>query len=926
MKIKNMFLIALMLSAISSPVFAYTFNATTPSGHTIYCQTIGTKVKIIPSNSIFGDLIIPDSVVYGGFTYPVTEIGTSAFNSNSNMTSVLIPNTVTIIGDMAFYACNGLSSVTMSNSVVEIGEEAFRGCTGLSILSLGNSLTNIKRYAFYQCQNIGTIVLPNTLITIGEGAFSGCSNLHSITIPNSVTTIGNNAFADCTNMFSVTIGESVLSIGNGAFNNCSNIVSVVIPNSVQNLGSAFNNCSNLESVVIGNSVTSVGGFNNCTALESVTMGNSVTCIGGFTGCSSLMSVTIPNTVTTISGHAFDNCDGLTSIVIPNSVTDIQDYAFYGCDNLQSVILGTGLIYIRAGAFNNCPQLTSVYSYATTPPNSSTGNFSLCSGGHIYVPCGTINSYSSTSAWGDRSYPNPSWYSYAWFPYDLSIEADNTQGTVTIVPIIEDACGTSIESLTAVAKYGYHFTQWSDGDTNNPRIVSLTTDTSFSPLFARNPYIVTALSANSEMGYVEDFLASHEFGDTVTLTATPATGYHFSHWSDGDSNATRTITVSQDTTLTAYFEINSYTLTVLPNGSTLGTVTGSGIYTHGSSVTVTATPAAGNHFDHWSDNSLLANYTFTLTSDLQLVAVFVPIDTVYFYDTTYIDVHDTTYIDVPVHDTTYIDIHDTTYINVYDTIYIDVHDTTFVDVPYAVHDTTYIDVHDTTYIDVPYPVHDTTYIDVPYPVHDTTYIDVHDTTYIEVPVHDTTYINVHDTTYVDVYVHDTTIIQDTTYIDVPYPVHDTTYVTLTDTVTNTEYVYDTVTNTEYIYDTVTNTVYDTTLVTDTIWLTRTDTIYLPLYIYDTVYIHDTVYVGVDDVEVSTVKLYQRDGRIVVEGGEGQRVMVFDAVGRVVAESHPAFTGASSLRGDGWRVTFEVPASGVYLVKIGDFPARRVVVIR
>lgn len=249
------------------------------------------------------------------------------------------------------------------------------------------------------------------------------------------------------------------------------------------------------------------------------------------------------------------------------------------------------------------------------------------------------------------------------------------------------------------------------------------------------------------------------------------------------------------------------------------------------------------------------------------------------------VHDTTFVDV--HDTTYVNIHDTTYVQVHDTTYITVHDTTYM----TVYDTTYITVHDTTYIDVPYPVHDTTYIDI----YDTTYVYVHDTTYIQ--VHDTTYIDVpylvHDTVYINVYVHDTT------YIDVPYPVHDTTTVTV------------------YVHDTVTNTVHDTTLVTvtDTLWLTEYDTIYITLY--DTVYIYDTVYVGVDNVEAVNVKLFQQDGAIVVEGAEGHPVWLYDVVGRMVN---------GRKREDNGKIIFDVPASGVYLVKVGDAPARRIVVIR
>ena len=182
-----------------------------------------------------------------------------------------------------------------------------------------------------------------------------------------------------------------------------------------------------------------------------------------------------------------------------------------------------------------------------------------------------------------------------------------------------------------------------------------------------------------------------------------------------------------------------------------------------------------------------------------------------------------------------------------------------------------------------------------PVHDTTYINVHDTTYIDVPyaVHDTTYIDVHDTT----------------YIDVPYPVHDTTIVVDTLTVTQ----YDTITNT--VYDTIDNYVYDTLTVTDTLWLTQYDT----LWLHDTIIIYDTVYIteeGICGVDALNAKVYSSEGRIVVEGADGHRVTLYDVTGRVLATKQDDYS----------PLHFDAPASGTYMIKIGAYPARRVVVIR
>lgn len=88
------------------------------------------------------------------------------------------------------------------------------------------------------------------------------------------------------------------------------------------------------------------------------------------------------------------------------------------------------------------------------------------------------------------------------------------------------------------------------------------------------------------------------------------------------------------------------------------------------------------------------------------------------------------------------------------------------------------------------------------------------------------------------------------------------------------------------------------------------------IHDTVYIHDTIVVGVDEVDAINAKIYTNNGLIVVEGTEGNTVWLYDVNGRVLATKQDNQA----------PIQFDVSASGAYLVKIGNHPARKVVVIR
>ena len=182
---------------------------------------------------------------------PVKSIYNEAFK-NSNITSAVIPNSVTSIGDYAFAYCNSLTSVTIGNSVTSIGSFAFYYCSKLTSVTIGDSVTSIGDSAFYNCnsalyttennlkyvkangnnycvlieatnKNFSTYSINSNTKHIAYGAFNGCKRLSTITIPNSVTSIGSGAFDGCSSLTSIEIPNSVTSIGDYAFYNCTSL-------------------------------------------------------------------------------------------------------------------------------------------------------------------------------------------------------------------------------------------------------------------------------------------------------------------------------------------------------------------------------------------------------------------------------------------------------------------------------------------------------------------------------------------------------------------------------------------------------------------------------------------------------------------------------------------------------------------------------
>lgn len=115
---------------------------------------------------------------------------------------------------------------------------------------------------------------------------------------------------------------------------------------------------------------------------------------------------------------------------------------------------------------------------------------------------------------------------------------------------------------------------------------------------------------------------YEDGTTVTLKATPNTGYKFVKWSDGNTSATRTVTVSGNATYTAQFERITVSISASASPSEGGTITGTGTYAYGDSYTLTAVPNEGYRFVRWSSSHTTPSITRTASIlDEEFIAYF-----------------------------------------------------------------------------------------------------------------------------------------------------------------------------------------------------------------------------------------------------------------------------------------------------------------
>ncbi len=292
-------------------------------------------------------------------TYSIKEgtiiICDRAFNDspnsgNTQLISVVIPESVTHIGNSAFQNCFSLETISIPNSVQYIGNAAFSHCFNINI-SIPNSVNFIGDSAFWNCRSLSLFVIPESVTYIGSMAFANCYSLTQVSILGQVESIKAQTFADCFWLNKVILPNSISHIESRAFYECYRLEEIVFPDSIQVIDEcAFDDCRSLLSVVLPNTLVHIGygAFRGCESLTEVVIPTAITTIDKyvFQDTYSLSEISIPESVVNIEEAAFQ-CSGLTRLYI-NSIVDINDKAFDGC-SLQSILIpqGTTMIFEKS---------------------------------------------------------------------------------------------------------------------------------------------------------------------------------------------------------------------------------------------------------------------------------------------------------------------------------------------------------------------------------------------------------------------------------------------------------------------------------------------------------------------------------------------------------------------------------------------------
>ena len=137
------------------------------------------------------------------------------------------------------------------------------------------------------------------------------------------------------------------------------------------------------------------------------------------------------------------------------------------------------------------------------------------------------------------------------------------------------------------------------------------------------YTLAVQSANTAWGTVSGG-GLYQAGTVASISATPASGYRFIWWNDGNTQTPRTVTVVGNATYTAQFEaipVRTIIVAVADGHSAMGTVSGGGNYREGQAVSISATATPGYRFKQWDDGNTQNPRTVTVVGDAVYTAQF-----------------------------------------------------------------------------------------------------------------------------------------------------------------------------------------------------------------------------------------------------------------------------------------------------------------
>jgi hypothetical protein len=449
------------------------------------------------------------------------------------------------------------------------------------------------------------IILPTTMPYgwMYNGTFYGCTSLMDTPkLPNVTTLVQScyeNMFRGCSSLaIAPELPATTLAIYcyTSMFRDCSSLTAAPelpaqeLKNSCY--GNMFYNCSSLVTAptVLGTTLEAAccqSMFTNCILLSKAPM---------------LPATTL---VTNCYQNMFLNCSSLNEITV--LATDIS--ATNCTTNWMKNVASNGTFHKASGmndwpsGISGIPSGWTVFEDAPVNPTEPSFSYTVTED-RYWLAHFNLNSYEVTAS------VSP-------------VEGGTVTGEGTYNHF--ESC-----TLTATANEGYTFVNWTENDTevstDATYIFTVTGPRTLVANFSLNNYDIT-VEANPAEGGTATGAGNYDHGTTATLGATANTGYHFVNWTkNGNEVSTDNpfdLIVTVAGNYVANFALNTYEVTATADPTEGGTITGTGVYDHGTTATLTATPAQGYAFSHWTNDYESEYFTIESLGDNNTITLTIP---------------------------------------------------------------------------------------------------------------------------------------------------------------------------------------------------------------------------------------------------------------------------------------------------------------
>lgn len=335
--------------------------------------------------------------------------------------------------------------------------------------------------------------------------------------------------------------------------------------------------------------------------------------------------------------SFEYSKSFTATSGVNTTFDFEGYKpnYFKLVNTSGSNLNIKSMEISFSCLNNYPNL--ILSNENKDMGRVSGGGKKKAGDRITITATPNKGYKFVGWYdGDTLVSNDASYSFVIGNDDIAYSARLTYESYNLVVTSEDETKGTVSgagsynyldnvAIEAAANEGYTFAGWYDGETlvstNNPYEFTMPyNDVIYVARFSTNEYSLSLANENEDLGSISG-AGTFEYGSNVTITANPNKGVSFVGWygSDGELVSSDPIysfsMPGEDISYSARFAWTQYSVSVTINDNSMGSVTGSGSYTYGQEVTLTATPNEHHSFFGWyAGDTLLSqdsSYTFSM---------------------------------------------------------------------------------------------------------------------------------------------------------------------------------------------------------------------------------------------------------------------------------------------------------------------------